>query len=609
MAINWKLRESVFRLLAAVYAELGEAAVSAPEGHDACPLAELIDAQFKGRYSSIAKFYGNDATYDAVKSFFAKEISRAAEDLHRQNPGTQPTNRPLAQKSSASRSSWRTMHLDFNEQDISFVSEREVEVHSRHALQRPPKRPRISEYPQPHVEELGEQEGQPAEFHSAPEFSPLPMTNGVHNGFQAVNERYTSPQAQTNENHNSNVRNQSVQRERRMPTAPRELTSNSTDPSYVPSPSPIFATPKRTGAAPKKRPYKEIPGCNLGYQTVSSSSQPASDLTQEPESFGYVSNAGLFRCALCFSQLPTQDALDRHEARSQLHLRNLQNPAIVSKGRAKLGQVAALPHQSSDGPTASRPLKLGGFGDRGGRHINIGPSLIRGFTDQDHPPHRRENMANSSRAMDTIEALPRTSRSPPLQIDTAAEGNDTAQPSEFEPEVENMVDKGKRRASPYPTSAAQSYQTAPLNATSQAAHPLNEDESIRPNLANADQNDTTNTATNAKPRATKPPSRLRPLEVAEILRLTGIRLAEKYIAEHPDLIAQTMGRVQREFTAASASVNASVGSVSVEPTIKGARDGKVDINRCEQVNDYAGRRGERARPRNTAMDVDVVILD
>jgi hypothetical protein len=29
MAINWKLRETVFRLLAAVYAELGETAVRA----------------------------------------------------------------------------------------------------------------------------------------------------------------------------------------------------------------------------------------------------------------------------------------------------------------------------------------------------------------------------------------------------------------------------------------------------------------------------------------------------------------------------------------------------------------------------------------------------
>lgn len=602
MAINWKLRESVFRLLAAVYAELGEAAVSAPGNQEAWPLAELINAQFKGRYASIAKFYGNDATYDAVKSFFAKEISRAAEDLQRQNPGHQRTSRPLAQRSSASRSSRRTMHLDFNEQDISFVSEREVEVHSSHALQKPPKRPRVSEYSQPHVEEE-EEEVQLAGVHLAPEFSPFEITNGVHNGFRAVNKRHISPQAQNNGIHHSNVRNQSLQREFRMPTAPRELTSNSTDPSYVPSPSPTFAPPNRRRAATKKRPYKEVPEFDLEYHTISSSSQPASDLTQEPESFGYVSNAGLFRCALCFSQLPTQDALDKHEARSQLHLRNLQNPAIVSKGRAKLAQVTALPYQSSATPTISQPLKLGGFGKRDEPQINddatsSGPSRASGFTDHYQPPHRQENMANSSRAMDTIEVLPRTARSPPSQINTAADCNDTSQASEFEPEMENIVDRGKRRLSPYPASADQPPQTGQMNPTSQPAQLVNGEETIKPNPTHATQNDAASTTASTRPQPIKPPSRLRPLEVAEILRLTGIRLAEKYIAEHPELIAQTMGRVQREFTAASASANGSVGFVSVEPAGRGARDAEADM-----------RRGQGGRSRNTAMDVDVVVLD
>jgi len=621
MAINWKLRESVFRLLAAVYAELGEAAVSVPVDHEACPLAELINAQFKGRYASIAKFYGNDATYDAVKSFFAKEISRASEDLQRQNPGHQRTGRPPAQRTSAPRSSRRTMHLDFNEQDISFVSEREVEVHSRHALQKPPKRPRLVEDAQPYVEEeeaAAAPEVQLADSHVAPEFtSTVEIANGIHSKFRAVNERHISLHPQTNVNgvHHSNVRNPPLQREFPTPTASRELTSNSTDPSYVPSPSPTFAPPSRTRAAPKKRPFKEVQEFDLEHHTISSSSsQPTSDLTREPESFGYVSNAGMFRCALCFSQLPTQEALDKHEARSQLHLKNLQNPAIVSKGRAKLAQVTALPYQPSDTPTISRPLKLGGFGERSGpHHMNddtpsSGPSYASGFTDQYQPPRRQENLPNSSRTMDTIEVLPRRTMSPPpSQIHSTTESNDTVPDSEHCSEMEmetgmdKPIDKGKRRASPYPTSAAQSHRTAPANLTSQATRRVNEDdEASAPKPAQTAPNDIAHNTTDAKPQTTKPPSRLRPLEVAEILRLTGIRLAQEYIAAHPDLIAQTMGRVQREFTAASASANGSVGSVSVEPAGRGA---------VGDLGPDIWKRRDGGKARGKAKDVDVVVID
>lgn len=606
MAINWKLRESVFRLLAAVYAELGEAAVSSPTDHEVCPLAELINAQFKGRYASIAKFYGNDVTYDAVKSFFAKEISRAAEDLQCQNPGHQRLNRPVPQKSSLSRSSRRTLHLDFNEQDISFVSEREVEVHSRHALQRPPKRPRVYESPQSHVEEERLVESQ-----EPPEPPRDQVTNGTPSGFQSVNRRLPSPQLQTNGNHPLDERNISFQHDFLAPVAPRELTSNSTNPSYIPSPSPTMLPPTRTRAAPKKRPYKEVPEFDLEYHTISSSSQTGSQSTQEPESFGYVTNAGLFRCALCFSQLSSQEALDKHEVLSKIHQRNLQNPAIVSKGRAKLAQVTALPYQSSASPAAFRPLRLGGFGERdepliNGHAAQSALSLMSRSTDQHQLPQYQDNTANSSRTMDTIEVLPRTASSPASPINLSGDSNDTFRASDIEPEVENVIDKGKRRASPYPAAAVQSYQAAPINPTLQAP-PVTEDQSIRSDQANSAQPDNMNRITTNKPQNTKPPSRLRPLEVAEILRLTGIRLAEKYIADHPELIAQTMGRVQREFTAASTSANGSVGPINGEPAGRSEQD--MELKRRGQVNDGAGRRPENNRPRNTAMEVEVVVLD
>lgn len=632
MAINWRLRESVFRLLAAVYAELGEAAVSPFSDYEACPLAELIDAQFKGRYANIAKFYGDDATYDAVKSFFAKEISRAAEDLSFQNPGVQRSKRPVPQKPSSSKSSRRTMHLDFNDQDISFVSEREVEAHSRHALQRPPKRPRLYESPQP-VVEVEEEENSLPESQVLPELSPDVVPNGVHLGFRSVNEHPSSPQPQIDGLDPRHQRD--LQHEFLIPLAPRELTSNSTDPSYIPSASPPLPEPTRTRAAPKKRPYHEIPEYDLEYQTMSSSSHNGSQLTQEPGSFGYVSNAGFFRCALCFSQLSSQDALDKHEALSKLHLRNLQNPAIVSKGRAKLAQVTALPYQSSASPAAFRPLKLAGFGERGepsitnGGFAHSGPSRTD-TSDNQHqiPPRRPENRANSSRAIDTIEVLPRTASAPPSHVNLRPSNNGTFHVSDIDPEgeEERITAKGKQRASPYPHAATRSYPAVSTNSTStQAAAPVSEEQFKRPDRVDlkdsapngdrANGDDNTNRAAPTKPHNAKPPSRLRPLEVAEILRLTGIRLAEKYISEHPDLIAQTMGRVQREFTAASASATRSVGpsmDTDMEAVSRRKMEGDMDSGRNGHVGERASRVAENGgRPRNGGMgvDVDVVVLD
>jgi hypothetical protein len=63
MAINWKLRETVLRLLAAVYAEFGEEGVSVAPAYLYWSRA-LIERQFKGRYGRIAQLFGPDAAYE-----------------------------------------------------------------------------------------------------------------------------------------------------------------------------------------------------------------------------------------------------------------------------------------------------------------------------------------------------------------------------------------------------------------------------------------------------------------------------------------------------------------------------------------------------------------
>ena len=85
--------------------------------------------QFKGRYGRIAKLYGNDATYDAIKSFFAKEIVKLAEELKDRNldGGIGRNKTPRPQRSGAIQ---RPLRLDFddNDDDIIVMGEREVQT-------------------------------------------------------------------------------------------------------------------------------------------------------------------------------------------------------------------------------------------------------------------------------------------------------------------------------------------------------------------------------------------------------------------------------------------------------------------------------------------------
>jgi hypothetical protein len=91
-----------------------------------------------------------------------------------------------------------------------------------------------------------------------------------------------------------------------------------------------------TQSANRKRTFSSLqePVCDTRQQS-STSKLP----NFQQEFFGYVTSQGEYRCALCMSQLKSQEALHQHESMSKLHLRNLQDPTLVSRGRAKLNLV------------------------------------------------------------------------------------------------------------------------------------------------------------------------------------------------------------------------------------------------------------------------------
>lgn len=80
----------------------------------------------------------------------------------------------------------------------------------------------------------------------------------------------------------------------------------------------------------RKRPYSAIEGSeNL------------------PLSYAYVTTQGQHRCALCMTELPTADMLRKHESLSELHLRNLKDPAIILRGQTTLAEHNSMSEHTS----------------------------------------------------------------------------------------------------------------------------------------------------------------------------------------------------------------------------------------------------------------------
>ncbi|KIX08929.1 uncharacterized protein Z518_00007 [Rhinocladiella mackenziei CBS 650.93] len=473
MAINWKLRETVFQLLAAVYAELGEEA-------------------FKGRYMSIARYFGPDATYDSIKSFFAKEVSKGAAQLKAQNPEHHGSGKGIPHREPAGPS--RPPLLYFNDEDISIVTEREAKTHPAHSLRAPAKRPRVIAASQ---------------MSSADEDVIYCAT--ISNKQPAVTHDTGSSLAQSTETQDPT-----------NSTAVPDPPPNPGPSSYVTAPSQNSHEVSEKGNNRSKRPYSTI---DESMNTCNAQSlQQGSDGTPKPESFGYVTNQGQYRCALCLSQLPNQEDLERHESMSKEHLHNLRNAIKVSKGRAKLAQVTTVPrvgqHHSTSVP--SQPLRLGSVENRDQVFLNGETSEFKAQRDSiNHSQLPNYDHNRQKSPMDTIDVRGGTPNSSPVPVERGLESTAPVPHSE----MSESFHKGKDRALSLPSEPSHNYpRPCPELSTVIQSRPTTAQTEIG-TLTSPDVKQPSS-KTNCEPKFS-------PAELAEIMRST-------------EMMIQLMGCMQRE---------------------------------------------------------------
>ena len=145
-------------------------------------------------------------------------------------------------------------------------------------------------------------------------------------------------------------------------------------------------------------------------------------------SFGYVTNHGQYRCALCLSQLPSQEDLTRHEQVSKEHLRNLQMAARVAKGREKLAQVTAAPEPGKHHTTP----------------VPLQPSSANNYEGIMQPLERDDSSNSIIQAPITVHDTPETIEVRRHSVSpTLAQSTTTTPAPQPEP---NALDKGKGRA-------------------------------------------------------------------------------------------------------------------------------------------------------------------
>ena len=99
----------------------------------------------KGHYGRIARLFGEDATYDAVKSFFAKDVVKLADELKAKNTDHDGvdgerrirTLRPGQQRPRAVQRQ-RPIRIDFDESEDEIVVMGERDVRPDERSSQPP---------------------------------------------------------------------------------------------------------------------------------------------------------------------------------------------------------------------------------------------------------------------------------------------------------------------------------------------------------------------------------------------------------------------------------------------------------------------------------------
>ena len=357
---------------------------------------------------SIARYFGPDATYDAIKSFFAKEVSKVAGQLRTNAPNHRGSGRGVPAISSAGPS--RPRHLYFDDEDLSVLTEREVElVEARfgQSLRAPAKRPRVMK--------------------TSPRASATIDLSGARadSEIQLVEQTINAPcDGQL---------------------GPASITAEAGPSSRSTAPSDTYHTATEGNGCSRKRPFSAV------EESIESRAADTHHSESPPQiSFGYVTNHGQYRCALCLSQLPTQEDLNRHEQISKEHLRNMQDAIKVAQGREKLGQVTTVPdvgrHHNTPAPMGPiRCMEPTGKHERRSQWTDVETSGVAAQADV--------TSIRQETPLDTIEVRRRSISSVPLQH------NVHKTVSQAHPETSNNLGQGQGRAvslaSPFPPASRQ----------------------------------------------------------------------------------------------------------------------------------------------------------
>ncbi|OQU98622.1 hypothetical protein CLAIMM_04378 [Cladophialophora immunda] len=294
MSSIWDFKDTLFRALAAACAALGE-------------------ESFRSQLRSIAEYYGDGATFHEVETLFTKDVPAKAEQLK-----IELANRHGCRRNSPSRGSARLHRpplLDFDDEDLSILSPREVEilkVRSKNSLQAPAKRLRVVEGSPP----ISRANDVPATEATAPQKRP------------GITQMTTSKAARN-----------------KFERGP----ANPDGPDTGRNPTDCFA--QQSVSQPRKRRFSEVHD-SVELQTAGRSS-PSTTTPPRSESFGYVTKNGEYRCALCQRQLPNENDLKLHEQIGEEHTRSLKDRRKVIIGRERLAQHTAV---LAGGQNASSPV-------------------------------------------------------------------------------------------------------------------------------------------------------------------------------------------------------------------------------------------------------------
>lgn len=336
----------------------------------------------------------------------------------------------------------------------------------------------------------------------------------------------------------------------------------------------------------KKRPYTAI------QETMDERVTQSPRLTSPPspisESFAYVTDRGEYRCALCMSQLVSQEALNKHETMSKLHISNLKDFSALSKGRQKLAQVTAIPPRQYDqSPSRSfKPIQVEDLNQHQDSNVHNEHVYNVGRTDNNnqYQPDQQESRENSISEM--IEVLPHSPVSSSLHIDVNAINSTRS----ISPESAQQLNKGKTRALTSPPQIAFAvHNSASLPPPPFRPPPLHSEAQPYTSKVPAVDKDTDYRNGNPTESGSIRKNTLPATEVAEILLSAGLKLAEKCLETHPDLIAEYLSQIRQDRDSASRTTSFGNTSMTSSSTISSSNTLATAKARI------AGRYGEARR--------------